>query len=354
MIRAPALPPLLLQLACQAAAQSCSSPECLAGACVDATPGAAELGTLASCTEAAVAAAQDCSVPMDALDASLSPSVSLGSVCARTCGWCTNPDEFQEIQSLRRNFCIAHEPPTCVPTPGSGVTGCQSDDGSFSTTHPVHGKEACEAVPGCKYTPGANQPAATDCVVHPASLTAGEIAWLFEHDSARTASVLRTQGLNGDAIACVSKEELVDAGLTLSEARWFIDTRDGFFKQMMPGLREHAAQTSDQAAAWGFTSSLDWVNMAASVPPAAPVRVDATAIIENVFAVSEMDYTFEVAIKLVLSWHDPAIFRECNGVKPWDDDESLECPEIWRPEIVFVNAVEVEIDEERSELFALP
>eukprot|EP01043_Picozoa_sp_COSAG02_P064136 COSAG02_NODE_9286_length_2266_cov_2.302261_2_plen_520_part_00 len=348
-------------------AAQCSSAECLAGVCVDATPGAAELGAMDSCAEAAEAAALDCAATMDTLDASLASSVSLGAVCARTCGWCANPGEFTDIWSLARPFCSAHQPPTCVAAPGSGATNCQPDDGSFSAMHPTVGKTNCEAVTDCVYTPGQNQPPAADCVVHPFSLTAGEMAWMVEMGSAPTAAVLRAQGLSGEAAASVTKQELLDAGLTLSEAAAFTDSREVLFKQVMPGLREHAMTVEMSGEGYTLvgpqiaavltppvTDASGWLTAASGFPLSAPTDIEATAIIESIFSVSEMDYTFEVSFRLMLSWNDPSIFRACDGVKPWASDEPLQCPEVWRPAVKFVNGVDVEIDEESSEFYASP
>ena len=367
-----AWPPKLLLLmilgGLSGAAAQCSSVECTAGMCVDATPGAAALGVMGNCPQAVAVAALDCTASMDTLDASLSSSVSLGAVCARTCGWCANPMEFQDIWSLARPFCTAHQPPTCVAAPGSGATGCQPDDGSFSAAHPTVGKADCETVAGCVYTPGQNQPPAADCVVHPFSLTVGELAWMIEFDSAPVAAVLRTQGLDGEAAASVTKEELLNAGLTLSEAAMFTNGRDALFKQVMPGLREHAMTVEMGGEGYTLvgpeiaavltppaTDASSWLTAASGLPLSAPTGIEATAIIESIFSVSEMDYTFEAEFRLMLSWNDLSIFRACEGVKPWPSpEEPLQCPEIWRPALKFVNGVDVEVDEENSEFYASP
>jgi hypothetical protein len=235
-----ALVPLLSPLLAGRVVAQCASTECLAGVCVDAAPGAAELGALASCAAAATAASLNCAATMNTLDPSLPSSVSLGAVCARTCGWCANPVEFVNVESLGRQYCSAHTPPTCVAAPGSGATGCQGDDGAFSATHPVVGKTQCEAVANCVYAPGTKSPPAADCVVHPFSLTTGEMSWIIEFGSPATATVLRAQDLDGEAACSVTKEELMMAGLSIGAASQFVDDRETLFKQVMPTLREHA------------------------------------------------------------------------------------------------------------------
>ena len=53
----------------------------------------------------------------------------------------------------------------------------------------------------------------------------------------------------------------------------------------------------------------------------------------------------------MLSWHDEAIFRLCNGVDPWATPAA--CPEAWRPDVVFLNAKEIEMIGDSAEFWAM-
>ena len=112
------------------------------------------------------------------------------------------------------------------------------------------------------------------------------------------------------------------------------------------------------------------------IPPA-PLSIEVSITVEQIFEIVEMDYTFEVPLesskpvsegvktvlletwgwlaqakfRLMLSWHDEAIFRLCNGVDPWATPAA--CPEVWRPDVVFLNAKEIEMIGDSAEFWAM-
>lgn len=55
----------------------------------------------------------------------------------------------------------------------------------------------------------------------------------------------------------------------------------------------------------------------------------------------------------MLSWYDTSIFQTCNGVDPWADDP-VECPEVWRPDLAFLNLREDFEWIGQSEFYAMP
>ena len=112
------------------------------------------------------------------------------------------------------------------------------------------------------------------------------------------------------------------------------------------------------------------------IPPA-PLSIEVSITVEQIFEIVEMDYTFEVPLesskpvsegaktvlletlvwlaqakfRLMLSWHDESIFRLCNGVDPWATPAA--CPEVWRPDVVFLNAKEIEMIGDSAEFWAM-
>lgn len=241
----------LLLLACTgnqssstAAAQQCASAACRAGACADANDGAPELGSLRSC--AAVANASSCTLHMAALDPSLSPSVELGHVCARACGWCVTLTAFAvEIESLATPFCRTHRAAQCTGAAGSS---CHSID-IFSLPHPMNASAACRAVAGCTYTIGSSEP--SGCVLHPSSMSAEEMAWLANpldpSDPVRVA--IGQQKLAGSEIMGLSLSQLVQYGVPHGDAATYLGIRDSMFRQYIPGLRQYATTQGYRAPA---------------------------------------------------------------------------------------------------------
>ena len=91
---------------------------------------------------------------------------------------------------------------------------------------------------------------------------------------------------------------------------------------------------------------------AGSTPFANPQQLEITVIIEQLHDVAEMDFTFTVQFRLMMSWYDTSVFLACNGADPWADDP-VECPEVWRPEVAFLNLREIEWIG-KSEFYAMP
>lgn len=97
----------------------------------------------------------------------------------------------------------------------------------------------------------------------------------------------------------------------------------------------------------GADHTLQFLDVLMEMPFASPHEVEAAVVFERLLAVSEIDYTFEAEFTVMLCWLDETIFRTCTSTRPWrsaDEDESssIDCPEVWRPEIRFLNAKAVD------------
>ena len=115
------------------------------------------------------------------------------------------------------------------------------------------------------------------------------------------------------------------------------------FKQYVPGLRDELARTiattPGMVEFFGRHGALDALELLEEAPFPSPTSISALLSFDELYAVSEIDYTFEAKFTLILAWYDSQIFRSC-GVHPWD--EPLQCAEVWRPKVSLVNAKAVE------------
>ena len=336
--------------------------------CVDALNGSAELGSAASCAvayaEAAVVAANAGSWAGPC--AELHNGVQLGNICARTCGWCTALLAFTDMEQIDVAFCSAHSAATCVPASGSATSTSECEDkdliGAVGGLHPNDAREVCEgsmsSPTGCEYRPGANSP--PGCVVHPNKFSVDEVAWVSgSGDGTQPIAVaIKAQKLDGAAVGQISVDTLTSfpQPVPMGHALQFVALREMMFRQVMPGTRAFAA--SDAAAEWRALiamsgspmPALDLLASAGNMPFLSPQQIEINMIMEQLHEVSEMEFTFTVQFRLMMSWYDTSIFQECNGVDPWD---SAECPEVWRPDVAFLNLREVEWLGQ-SELYAMP
>ena len=116
------------------------------------------------------------------------------------------------------------------------------------------------------------------------------------------------------------------------------------FKQYVPGLRGELARTIATTPGmvdfFGEHGALDALESMEEVPFSSATPISALLTFDELYAVSEIDYTFEAKFTLILAWYDSQIFRACDGVHPWE--EPLQCAEVWRPKISLVNAKAVE------------
>ena len=116
------------------------------------------------------------------------------------------------------------------------------------------------------------------------------------------------------------------------------------FKQFLPGVRDEVARqvvvNPGLDAFFGELGALDALDMFEEVSFSSPTSISALVTFDELYAVSEKEYTFEVKFTLILAWYDEQIFRNCPGVHPWQ--EPLQCPEVWRPKVVLANAKAVE------------
>lgn len=334
----------------------CSSAACQAGHCVDAEDGSAELGAAASCA-AALSAEADCSAQIGGVAA-------LGNVCARACGWCAPLMAFADPAQIDTTFCSSHSAATCAPATGSGTSAavCEATDlvGAVGGLHPVAARETCEgptgSPTGCAYQQGTNSP--SGCVLHPFKFAVDEMAWLTGSGDVTNpvAVVVKAQKLDGAGVAQLSAAKLTSWGVTEGDALQFVQRRDMMYRQVMPGTRAFAA--SDAAAdlramvSSSPTAALDLLAAAGSTPFTNPQQLEITVIIEQLHDVAEMDFTFTVQFRLMMSWYDTSVFQACNGADPWADDP-VECPEVWRPEVAFLNLREIEWIG-KSEFYAMP
>lgn len=149
----------------------------------------------------------------------------------------------------------------------------------------------------------------------------------------------------------ITLEQLVQYGVPHGDAATFTGVRDMMFRQYLPGLRRHAATQAARAPAASATQVAPALALLEAVlfddytdpvlrqgrPAQPPLDLELTMLVEQLFAISEVDYSFEVQFRVVMSWHDTSIFRRCNGVDPWAS-EPVQCAEVWRPTIEFLNS----------------
>ena len=304
--------------------------------CVDASANSTALGNLGTCSSALAVASANCSVSMTSLEPALT-AVALGFVCPRICGWCTNVFSFAvDPTELNRPFCSTRTPAKCEGPLNGNCSGVDL----LSAPHPWHANASCNSVPGCSYSPGIGLPAG--CVLHPFTMTTAEMAFLSSAKP-EIRNVILQHNLDGKAIGTLSVSDFVSFGVSYGEALAFFETRDLMFKQFLPGLRQFAATQANRVhsgmslPALQLLSSVSFDIFSDYGIVQEPLELEISIIIDKVFAVSELDYTFDVQFQILMSWLDPSIFRTCAGEDPWSVSPVM-CPEIWRPTIKFLNA----------------
>ena len=77
---------------------------------------------------------------------------------------------------------------------------------------------------------GTNQPPAADCVVHPLSLTVGEMSFMMNAMHPAIASIITAQGIDGSTAGTVTEEQVREILATISGR---ISTHSGLYFRLI-------------------------------------------------------------------------------------------------------------------------
>jgi len=153
---------------------------------------------------------------------------------------------------------------------------------------------------------------------HPFQYTAamnGQFAALVM--GADQARVFVDNDVDGHTMSHMTPDDYKDMGFTTGSAYSFVRAKDDFLEPTLIIMKDQ--EFGD------------------------PVKVQASILVEKVYAVNEVDFSFAAQFSLYLSWTDATLWANC--VRQWEDGDEPEgeCKYVWYPQVRFLNAIDVTI-----------
>ena len=141
----------------------------------------------------------------------------------------------------------------------------------------------------------------------------------------------RQHRIDGPTMCSMRAEDYVSIGLPFGVARAFVAGMNNYlFGQLeaAPGATVYQPQEAKLSTTY----------------PGRPANVSISIVLEHLYNINEIDYTFNIGFMIMMSWEDDRISTRCEGAGSNGDEVSPSdpCAHYWQPQMRFSNVLQYE------------